>query len=97
MIENGQLMGGIVEIGMNKIEGPGCRRGSCLTNLFIPIRETRTGDVGTITATASTYISRANWNIMHQPKATWNFFDRMKGNLINNDIPIRMELIFTNK
>jgi polyisoprenoid-binding protein YceI len=49
----------------------------------------------TITATASTYISRANWNIMHQPKPTWNIFDQMKDVLINNDIPIRLYLVFT--
>jgi hypothetical protein len=51
----------------------------------------------TITARANLNISRSNWNINHQPKPTsWNVFNRMKDSLVDNDIPIRLELVFTN-
>ena len=50
----------------------------------------------TITATANIIISRAKWNIDHQPDATsWNIFARVKDNLIDDEIPIRLELVFT--
>ena len=42
MIENGQLMGGTVEIDMNKFEVPGCRWGSCSrTSSFRFVRRER--------------------------------------------------------
>jgi len=50
----------------------------------------------TITARANLNINRSNWNINHQPKPTWNLFDRMKDNLTDDDIPISLELVFTN-
>jgi len=51
----------------------------------------------TITARANLNISRSNWNINHQPKPTsWNVFKRMKDSLVDDDIPIRLELVFTN-
>jgi len=51
-----------------------------------------------ITATANMNISRANWNINHQPKPTsWNILDRVKDSIVDNDIPVSMELVFTKK
>lgn len=52
----------------------------------------------TITATANMNISRANWNINHQADPTpWNIFDRLKDNLIDDEIPVSLELVFTKK
>ena len=52
----------------------------------------------TITAGASMNISRSNWNINHQPKpATWNIIDRVKDKVVDNDIPVSLELVFTKK
>ncbi|TWJ00916.1 YceI-like domain-containing protein [Mucilaginibacter frigoritolerans] len=52
----------------------------------------------TITATANTNISRANWNINHQPQPTsWDFFARMKDNLVDDDISVSLELVFAKK
>jgi len=51
----------------------------------------------TITATADINISRANWSINHQPQPTsWDFLARMKDNLVDNDISVSLELVFTN-
>jgi len=52
----------------------------------------------TITATANTNISREKWNINHQPQPTsWDFLARMKDNLVDDDIPVSLELVFTKK
>lgn len=52
----------------------------------------------TITATADMNISRANWSINLQPKPkSWNLFDGVKDHLIDNDIPVSLELVFTKK
>ncbi|MGK6352429.1 YceI family protein [Parapedobacter sp. DT-150] len=52
----------------------------------------------TITATANLNIARANWNINHQPKPTsWNIFDRLKDDLVDEEIPVSLELVFTKK
>ncbi|MDB5140795.1 MAG: hypothetical protein JWR12_2711 [Mucilaginibacter sp.] len=51
-----------------------------------------------ITATANMNINRANWNINHQPDPTfWNPFDRLKDNLVDEEIPVSLELEFTKK
>ncbi len=51
-----------------------------------------------LTATASTNISRSNWSISHPPaSAAWNILDRLKDNLIANDIPITLNLVFNKK
>ncbi len=52
----------------------------------------------TIIATANTNISREKWNINHQPQPTpWDFVARMKDNLVDDDIPVGLELVFTKK
>lgn len=52
----------------------------------------------TIIATANTNISRQKWNINHQPQPTsWDFFARMKDNLVDDDISVSLELVFTKK
>ncbi|WP_257670880.1 YceI family protein [Parapedobacter tibetensis] len=52
----------------------------------------------TITATANMSITRANWNINHQPEPTsWNIFGRLKDNLVDDEIPVSLELVFTKK
>jgi hypothetical protein len=51
----------------------------------------------TITATANTNISREKWNINHQPQPTsWDIVARLKDNLVDNDISVSLELVFTN-
>lgn len=47
-----------------------------------------------LTATANLNINRSDWNINHQPKPTWNMFNRMKDKLVDDDIPISLELVF---
>jgi len=47
----------------------------------------------TITATANMNINRATWNINHQPN--WNIFERLKDNLVDEEIPVNLELVFT--
>lgn len=49
----------------------------------------------TITATANMNISRANWNINHQP--SWNPFEHLQDKLVDDEIPISLELVFTKK
>jgi hypothetical protein len=52
----------------------------------------------TITATANMKITRANWNINHQPKSqSWDLFGRLKDNLVDDEIPVSLELVFTKK
>lgn len=52
----------------------------------------------TITATANMNISRRKWNINHQPQATpWDFVARVKDNLVDDEIPVSLELVFTKK
>jgi hypothetical protein len=52
----------------------------------------------TITAMANMNINRANRNIDHQPEPTsWNLFDRLKDNLVDEEIPVSLELVFTKK
>ncbi|TDQ08463.1 YceI family protein [Pedobacter metabolipauper] len=52
----------------------------------------------TITATANMNISRSNWNISHQSESkSWNLFGRLQDELIANDIPVSLELVFTKK
>jgi polyisoprenoid-binding protein YceI len=52
----------------------------------------------TITARANINISRANWNINHQPEpASWNLFERLQDKLVDDDIPVSLELVFTKK
>jgi len=52
----------------------------------------------TITATANMKITRANWNINHQPKSqSWSLFSRLKDNLVDDEIPVSLELVFTKK
>jgi hypothetical protein len=52
----------------------------------------------TIIARANTNISREKWNINHQPQPTpWDFVARMKDNLVEDDIPVSLELVFTEK
>lgn len=52
----------------------------------------------TITAKAHLSISRENWNINRKPEQkTWDFIYRIKDNLIDNDIPVRLDLVFTKK
>jgi polyisoprenoid-binding protein YceI len=51
-----------------------------------------------VTATANTNISRQKWNINHQPQpASWDFFARMKDNLVDDDISVSLELVFEKK
>ena len=50
----------------------------------------------TIIARANMNINRANWNIDHQPEAaSWNPFDSLKDHLVDDDIPVSLELVFT--
>jgi hypothetical protein len=52
----------------------------------------------TITATANTNISREKWHIKHQPDAaSWDLFARMTDKLVDDDISVRLELVFTKK
>jgi hypothetical protein len=52
----------------------------------------------TITATASINISREKWNINLQRKPkSWNPFDSLKDNLVDDEIPVSLELVFTKK
>jgi hypothetical protein len=52
----------------------------------------------TITATANTNISREKWNINHQPQPAYlDFLARIKDNLVDDDIPVSLELVFTEK
>ena len=52
----------------------------------------------TITARANMNISRENWNINHQSKnEPWNVVGLMQDKLVDNDIPIRLELVFNKK
>jgi polyisoprenoid-binding protein YceI len=51
-----------------------------------------------ITATANVNISRANWNINHQPEpGSWDLVGGLKDKLVDNDIPVSLELVFTKK
>jgi polyisoprenoid-binding protein YceI len=51
-----------------------------------------------ITATANIKITRANWNINHQPKSqSWSLFSRLKDNLVDDEISVNLELVFTKK
>ncbi|HZG23517.1 MAG TPA: YceI family protein, partial [Chitinophagaceae bacterium] len=50
----------------------------------------------TITARAILNINRENWNInLQQEPKSWNIFDSMKGHLVDNDIPVTLDLVFT--
>ncbi|MDF2433019.1 MAG: hypothetical protein JWP44_2650, partial [Mucilaginibacter sp.] len=52
----------------------------------------------TIIATANTNISREKWNINHQPQPPlWGFVARMQDKLVDDDIPVNLELVFTKK
>ncbi|TDH28733.1 YceI family protein [Segetibacter sp. 3557_3] len=52
----------------------------------------------TITAKANLVINRENWNInLQQKPKSWNLFDSMKGHLVDNDIPVSLNLVFTKK
>ena len=52
----------------------------------------------TITATAKTNISREKWTINHQPQPTpWDLLARMQDNLVDDDIPVSLELVFNKK
>ena len=52
----------------------------------------------TIIATANTNISREKWNINHQQQPSpWDFVARMKDNLVDDDITVNLELVFTEK
>jgi len=50
----------------------------------------------TITATADINISRAHWNIdlQRNPKS-WNPFDSLKDHLVDDEIQVNLELVFT--
>jgi len=50
----------------------------------------------TITARGTVNISRSAWNIGHQPPP-WDFIARLKDNLVDDDIPVNLELVFTRK
>jgi polyisoprenoid-binding protein YceI len=50
----------------------------------------------TITATAKMNISRQNFNIDHQPEPPLlNLFGRLQDKLIDDEIPVNLELVFT--
>jgi len=52
----------------------------------------------TITATAKTNISREKWTINHQPQpAPWDLLASIKDNLVDDDIPVSLELVFNKK
>ena len=52
----------------------------------------------TITATAKTNISREKWTINHQSQpAPWDLLASIKDNLVDDDIPISLELVFNKK
>lgn len=52
----------------------------------------------TVTATAEMIISREKWHINHRPQqSVWDFASRLKDNLAGDEIPIRLELVFTSK
>ena len=52
----------------------------------------------TIMATANVTISREKWNINHRPQPSpWDFVARMKDNLVDDDIAVNLELVFTEK
>jgi YceI-like domain len=52
----------------------------------------------TITATAKTNISREKWNIDHQLQPTYlDFLARIQDNLVDDDIPVSLELVFIKK
>jgi len=52
----------------------------------------------TITATANTSINRANWNInLQQEPKSWNPFDSLKDHLVDDEIPVSLELVFIKK
>ncbi len=50
---------------------------------------------GTITATANLTIDRKKWNIDHQPDPSWNPFVSLKDHLVDDEIPVSLELVFT--
>jgi polyisoprenoid-binding protein YceI len=51
-----------------------------------------------IIATANTNISREKWNINHQQQPSpWDFVARMKDNLVDYEISVSLELVFTEK
>ncbi|MFC6100935.1 YceI family protein [Olivibacter domesticus] len=49
-----------------------------------------------ITATANMNITRTSWNINHEP-TPWNILGRLKDNLVDEEIPVNLELIFRKK
>ena len=52
----------------------------------------------TITATAKTNISREKWTINHQSQpAPWDLLASIKDNLVDDDIPVSLELVFNKK
>lgn len=52
----------------------------------------------TITATANMTIDRTKWNIDHQPQPTYlDFVARVKDSLIDDEIPVSLELVFIKK
>ena len=52
----------------------------------------------TIIATANTTISREKWHINYQPQPTpWDFVARIKDNLVDDEISVSLELVFTKK
>jgi hypothetical protein len=51
-----------------------------------------------IVATAKTNISRTKWNINHQPEPTFlNPFKLLQDKLVDDDIQVNLELVFTKK
>jgi hypothetical protein len=85
-----------------QVNGTGYKISGELTikNVTKPIEFTATMKQkgSTITAVANMNISRANWNINLQKKPdTWNPFNVVKNQLIENDIPISLQLVFTKK
>jgi hypothetical protein len=51
-----------------------------------------------LTAVANTNISRANFNVGKQKETSaWDVLARLQNNLIANDIPIKLELVFVKK
>ena len=52
----------------------------------------------TITATANVTINRTDWNINHHPNPTpWDVFKGVKDNLVDDEISVSLELLFTKK
>lgn len=51
-----------------------------------------------ITARANLNINRENWNInLQQKPKSFNIIDGLKGQLVDSDIPVSLDLVFTKK